>query len=223
MTRMDRIARSSWRPAWATHVGERQLLWIDLDNRSADDLAGGRSRRGPGTPAWSSAWRTSRPRADLTQYADHLHLVLEAMEPPRDPERDGRTPVRRAARCRGGPRLGRHRARRAARRPRASRRSDRGRDALRGDGRRRTDGRHRRRGHRRLLQPRRRHRARDRRARRARPPAPAAQRHPGPHRRVAPPDRDDPPDPRSAPRSRSPRWPARRWSSTRSWAGRGPA
>ena len=36
------------------------------------------------------------PRADLTQYANHLHLVLEAMEPPKDPERDGRTPVRRS-------------------------------------------------------------------------------------------------------------------------------
>ena len=35
-------------------------------------------------------------RADLTQYVDHLHLVLEAMEPPKDPERDGRAPVRRA-------------------------------------------------------------------------------------------------------------------------------
>ena len=33
-------------------------------------------------------------RADLTQYAHHLHLVLEAMEPPRE-ESVGSTPVRR--------------------------------------------------------------------------------------------------------------------------------
>jgi magnesium transporter len=36
------------------------------------------------------------PRADLTQYAEHLHLVLEAMESPADAERDGPTPIRRA-------------------------------------------------------------------------------------------------------------------------------
>jgi magnesium transporter len=35
-------------------------------------------------------------RADLTQYVDHLHLVLEAMELPDDDAGDERTPVRRA-------------------------------------------------------------------------------------------------------------------------------
>jgi magnesium transporter len=35
-------------------------------------------------------------RADLTQYADHLHLVMEAMEQPPDPERDGQMPIRRS-------------------------------------------------------------------------------------------------------------------------------
>jgi magnesium transporter len=35
-------------------------------------------------------------RADLTQYASHLHLVIQAMEPPADPDRDGPMPVRRS-------------------------------------------------------------------------------------------------------------------------------
>ena len=77
------------------HVGERRLLWIDLDNRSADDLAavGAAVDLEPGLV---KRLANEPPRADLTQYEDHLHLVLEAMEPPEDPERDGRTPTRRA-------------------------------------------------------------------------------------------------------------------------------
>jgi Mg2+ and Co2+ transporter CorA len=90
---MDRIARSSLAPGLGEHVGERQLLWIDLADRSTTCRPSGMPR------AWSRPDRASgerATRADLTQYAEHLHLVLEAMEPPTDPERDGPTPIRRA-------------------------------------------------------------------------------------------------------------------------------
>ncbi len=35
-------------------------------------------------------------RADLTQHADHVHLVLQAMEPPADPDGEDQDPHRRA-------------------------------------------------------------------------------------------------------------------------------
>jgi len=70
-------------------------LWIDLDRRSSDELAAVGAAVGL-EPGLVERLANDPPRADLTQYANHLHLVLEAMEPPKDPERDGRTPVRRA-------------------------------------------------------------------------------------------------------------------------------
>ena len=82
-------------PGLADRVGERQLLWIDLDNRSADELEAAGAAVGL-EPVLVKRLADEPLRADLTQYADHLHLVLEAMEPTKDPEHDGRIPVRRA-------------------------------------------------------------------------------------------------------------------------------
>lgn len=58
---------------------DRQLLWVDLLGRDAADLA---------TVAEAvaldehlvSRLASERGRADLTQYADHIHLILESME-----------------------------------------------------------------------------------------------------------------------------------------------
>lgn len=79
----------------ADSVGERQLLWIDLDNRSHDELEAAAGAVGIDARLLERLAKDP-PRADLTQYADHLHLVLQAMEPPKGPERSGRSPVRRA-------------------------------------------------------------------------------------------------------------------------------
>jgi len=70
-------------------------LWIDLDKRSADDLAAVGAAVGL-EPHLVERLAQEPARADLTQYVDHLHLVLEAMELPDDDEGDKRTPIRRA-------------------------------------------------------------------------------------------------------------------------------
>jgi magnesium transporter len=71
------------------------LLWIDLDGRSASDLEAIGAAVGI-EPALVARLSNEPTRADLTQYVDHLHLVLEAMEPPTDPDREGPMPVRRS-------------------------------------------------------------------------------------------------------------------------------
>jgi magnesium transporter len=70
-------------------------LWIDLADRSADNLQAVGAAVGL-EPALMKRLAKEPARADLTQYADHLHLVLEAMEPPKDHDGDGGLPVRRA-------------------------------------------------------------------------------------------------------------------------------
>ena len=70
-------------------------MWIDLDKRSADDLAAVGAAVGL-EPHLVERLAQEPARADLTQYVDHLHLVLEAMELPDDDEGDKRTPIRRA-------------------------------------------------------------------------------------------------------------------------------
>ncbi len=70
-------------------------MWIDLDTRSADDLAAVGAAVGL-EPHLVERLAQEPARADLTQYVDHLHLVLEAMELPDDDAGDKRTPVRRA-------------------------------------------------------------------------------------------------------------------------------
>jgi magnesium transporter len=70
-------------------------LWIDLDKRSANELAAVGAAVGL-EPNLVERLVQEPARADLTQYVDHLHLVLEAMELPDDDAGDKRTPVRRA-------------------------------------------------------------------------------------------------------------------------------
>jgi magnesium transporter len=79
----------------AERIGERQLLWIDLDGRSSGDLEAVGAAVGL-EPALAARLSNETTRADLTQYADHLHLVLQAMESPSDPDREGSMPVRRS-------------------------------------------------------------------------------------------------------------------------------
>lgn len=63
----------------AKALRDRQLLWIDLDGRERpvlDDVTAA-----VGLDASQAARLTHTPRrVDLTQYPDHIHLVLEAME-----------------------------------------------------------------------------------------------------------------------------------------------
>ena len=82
-------------PGLAGGVGERQLLWIDLDSRSTSDLEAIGAAVGV-EPGLIELLANEPTRADLTQYADHLHFVLQAMEPPADPHSDDPTPVRHA-------------------------------------------------------------------------------------------------------------------------------
>lgn len=79
----------------ARKLADRQLLWIDIDGRSKSDLgavaeAAGIDRR------LAERLATEAERADLTQYEDHIHLVLQAMEPPDDGDAEGSVPIRRA-------------------------------------------------------------------------------------------------------------------------------
>jgi len=61
-------------------LGERRLLWIDLQGRSAEDLEAIGAAVGLGR-SLVRRLGTEPKRADLTLYADHLHLVLQALEP----------------------------------------------------------------------------------------------------------------------------------------------
>ena len=63
----------------AGRLGSRQLLWSDLDERDATVLesvadAVGLERR------LLTGLATATERADLTQYHDHIHLVLQALD-----------------------------------------------------------------------------------------------------------------------------------------------
>ena len=61
-------------------IGDRQLLWIDVDGRGREDLERVVATVGmePGLVARLSI---APVRADLTAYPDHLHLTLISMEP----------------------------------------------------------------------------------------------------------------------------------------------
>ncbi len=62
-------------------LDDRHLLWIDLDRRDAHDLDAVAAAVGlhPGLVRRLAA---APPGADLTQYPDHIHLVLQAMDKP---------------------------------------------------------------------------------------------------------------------------------------------
>ncbi len=79
----------------AKGLADRHLLWIDLEGRSTAGLdtvaeAVGIDRK------LVELLATERKRADLTQYEDHIHLVLQAMEPPAEGDKEGQDPVRHA-------------------------------------------------------------------------------------------------------------------------------
>jgi len=67
-------------PGLAANVEDRQLLWIDLLGREPDDLKAVAEAVGVDdhlVGRLAKEWG----RADLTQYANHLHLILESLEP----------------------------------------------------------------------------------------------------------------------------------------------
>ena len=102
-----RIATSTWNRAQRRELKQRQLLWIDVVGRE---------------PATSRPWprptgiqdelthrlASETGRADLTQYADYIHLILESMDlRARVGRRVGRAGAARD-RPGGRPQLGRH-------------------------------------------------------------------------------------------------------------------
>ena len=76
----------------ASRVGASQLLWIDLQGRRQADLDAIGSAVGL---HGRSLDRLAHPpeRADLTQYPEHIHLVLQVIEPPADPAHPDATPL----------------------------------------------------------------------------------------------------------------------------------
>jgi Mg2+ and Co2+ transporter CorA len=66
-------------PGIADRVKDRQLLWIDVEGRDPADLETLTSAVGIGNHLAGRLAR-ERGRADLTQYENHIHLVLETME-----------------------------------------------------------------------------------------------------------------------------------------------
>jgi magnesium transporter len=79
--------------ASADRIGERQLLWIDLDGREAADLEAVARAVGLERPL-EKRLASAPDRADLTSYPDHIHLVLQSMEPAPADAKDPATPVR---------------------------------------------------------------------------------------------------------------------------------
>jgi magnesium transporter len=83
------------RPGMVESLDDRQLLWIDIADREHADLdAAGAAVGLEGQQA--ARLRRSPKRVDLTQFPDHIHLALEALEAPAegdDPEGD---PVRQS-------------------------------------------------------------------------------------------------------------------------------
>lgn len=73
-------------------LGDRQLLWIDLDGRERADLDRIAAIVGLG-PDLVAKLTEVPERADLTAYLDHIHLILMAVEPESDD--DDRRLVRR--------------------------------------------------------------------------------------------------------------------------------
>ena len=82
-------------PEMASRVGDKQLLWIDVQGRERADLDAVGNAVGLEP---KSLERLAGPpeRADLTLYPEHIHLVLQVTEPPGDDgHQDGAHLVRR--------------------------------------------------------------------------------------------------------------------------------
>jgi Mg2+ and Co2+ transporter CorA len=77
----------------AKGLDDHHLLWIDLDGREGSELDAVAAALGL-EPALAHRLATPPDRADLTQYPDHVHLVLLALEAPSDEDGDP-TPIRR--------------------------------------------------------------------------------------------------------------------------------
>jgi len=71
----------------ARHIHRDQLLWIDLDGREQPILDAVAAAVGLNASEAAGLARLPR-RVELTQFPDHIHLVLEAMETP-----DEKTPA----------------------------------------------------------------------------------------------------------------------------------
>lgn len=76
----------------AARLGARQLLWIDLEERTDEVLeavadAVGLERR------LLTRLRTAPERADLTQYPDHIHLVLQGLDRSETDSESGDAPL----------------------------------------------------------------------------------------------------------------------------------
>jgi Mg2+ and Co2+ transporter CorA len=78
-------------PRLAGKLDERQLLWIDLTGRDATDIETVAAAVGIGK-ALTRRLAGETGRADLTQYPDHIHLVLESMDVPATPDDQSITP-----------------------------------------------------------------------------------------------------------------------------------
>jgi Mg2+ and Co2+ transporter CorA len=66
-------------PGIADRIKDRQLLWIDVEGRDRADLETLTSAVGIGRRL-AERLAEERGRADLTQYPDHIHLVVETMD-----------------------------------------------------------------------------------------------------------------------------------------------
>lgn len=75
------------RPGMVARLGHRRLLWIDVDGRETAQLAAVAEAVGIGE-LLRRRLATATDRAELTQYPDHVHLALQAVDPPRPGERD---------------------------------------------------------------------------------------------------------------------------------------
>jgi magnesium transporter len=74
-------------PGMAAKLENRQLLWIDLDAREPSNIAAAADAVGFDDRVKDRLSRDTGS-ADVTQYPDHIHLVLEAMEAPSESSKD---------------------------------------------------------------------------------------------------------------------------------------
>lgn len=65
-------------PGLVSRLSDRRLLWVDVAGRERADLDSVAAAVGIG-PVLTRRLETEEGRANLTQYPDHIHLVLEAM------------------------------------------------------------------------------------------------------------------------------------------------